>query len=46
MRLRIFSSPTCVGLRYGHPLYSLRDFSWKRGINSYAHKARNLGSRG
>ena len=32
-RLRIFSSPTCVGLRYGHPVVSLRDFSWKRGIN-------------
>jgi hypothetical protein len=32
-RLRIFSSPTCVGLRYGHPADSLRDFSWKRGIN-------------
>ena len=32
-RLRIFSSPTCVGLRYGHPVVSLRDFSWKRGID-------------
>ena len=35
MRLRIFSSPTCVGLRYGHPVDSLRDFSWKPGINDY-----------
>src|SRR4029078_5663334 len=31
-RLRIFSSPTCVGLRYGHPADSLRDFSWKPSI--------------
>ena len=35
MRLRIFSSPTCVGLRYGHPVDSPRNFSWKRGINNY-----------
>ena len=34
-RLRIFSSPTCVGLRYGHPVDSLRGFSWKRGINDF-----------
>ena len=25
-RLRIFSSPTCVGLRYGYPKDSLEDF--------------------
>src|SRR5262245_23725484 len=25
-RLRIFSSPTCVGLRYGYPKNSLEDF--------------------
>ena len=25
-RLRIFSSPTCVGLRYGYPLHSLEAF--------------------
>ena len=25
-RLRIFSSPTCVGLRYGYPLFSLEAF--------------------
>jgi hypothetical protein len=25
-RLRIFSSPTCVGLRYGYPDNSLEDF--------------------
>src|ERR1044071_10084464 len=25
-RLRIFSSPTCVGLRYGYPTDSLEDF--------------------
>ena len=26
LRLRIFSSPTCVGLRYGYLEYSLEDF--------------------
>jgi hypothetical protein len=26
LRLRIFSSPTCVGLRYGYPEISLEDF--------------------
>ena len=26
LRLRIFSSPTCVGLRYGYPLHSLEAF--------------------
>ena len=26
-RLRILSSSTCVGLRYGHPINSLRGFS-------------------
>ncbi len=26
-RLSIFYSPTCVGLRYGHPCGSLRGFS-------------------
>ena len=36
MRLRIFSSPTCVGLRYGSPACSPRDFSWERGINHFA----------
>ena len=36
MRLRIFSSPTCVGLRYGSPCSPLRDFSWKRGIDEFA----------
>ena len=30
--LRLFASPTCVGLRYGRPLGSLRGFSWKRSI--------------
>ena len=34
-RLRILSSPTCVGLRYGHQNNSLRGFSWKRGINQF-----------
>ena len=35
-RLRIFSLPTCVGLRYGHQTYSLRGFSWQRGIKKLA----------
>ena len=35
-RLRIFSLPTCVGLRYGHQAYSLRGFSWQRGIKKLA----------
>ena len=34
-RLRILSSPTCVGLRYGHQINSLRGFSWKRGISQF-----------
>jgi hypothetical protein len=34
-RLRILSSPTCVGLRYGHLENSLRGFSWQRGINQF-----------
>ena len=32
-RLWILSSPTCVGLWYGHPKSSLRGFSWRHGIN-------------
>ena len=28
-RLRILSSSTCVGLRYGHLINSLRGFSWR-----------------
>ncbi len=34
-RLRIFSSPTCVGLRYGH-LDLTRGFSWQCGIGKFA----------
>src|SRR4030095_15662679 len=34
-RLGIFSPPTCVGLRHGHPCGSLRGFSWKHGITSF-----------
>jgi len=30
-RLRIFSSPTCVGLRYGHPENSLEAFLGSMG---------------
>ena len=29
-RLRILSSSTCVGLRYGHPINSLEDFLGRR----------------
>jgi len=46
-RLRILSSPTCVGLRYGHQTNSLRGFSWKRGISqfvpAYARSSSPLG---
>ena len=31
-RLRIFTPPTCVGLRYGLIFCSARGFSWKHGI--------------
>ena len=34
-RLRILTSPTCVGLRYGHAIRSLRSFSWRHGINQF-----------
>ena len=34
-RLRILTSPTCVGLRYGHMFDSLRSFSWRHGINQF-----------
>lgn len=34
-RLRILSSPTCVGLRYGSDSVKLRSFSWQHGINSF-----------
>ena len=35
-RLRILSSPTCVGFRYGRHRHLLRGFSWQRGINQFA----------
>jgi hypothetical protein len=35
VRLRILTSPTCVGLRYGHVFGSLRSFSWRHGINQF-----------
>src|SRR4029078_7156430 len=40
-RLRIFSSPTCVGLRYGHPVDSPRNFSWKPSINDLPREGRH-----
>ena len=35
-RLGILYPSTCVGLRYGHLLDSLRGFSWKHGISYFA----------
>jgi hypothetical protein len=35
-RLRILSPPTCVGLRYGHSVDSLRGFSRKHGVGQSA----------
>ena len=34
-RLGILFLPTCVGLRYGHSINSLRGFSWQHGINHF-----------
>ncbi len=34
-RLRILSSPTCVGLRYGHPNTSLRGFSRQSELGQF-----------
>ena len=42
-RLRILSSPTCVGLRYGHLEPSTRSFSWKHGVN-HLRRIRRLGA--
>ena len=36
MRLRIFISPTSVGLRYGRHDLKHRGFSWKHGISYFA----------
>ena len=38
-RLRILTSPTCVGLRYGHAIGSLRSFSWRHGINHFTRQS-------
>ncbi len=35
-RLSILYLPTCVGLRYGYLIVSLRSFSWQHGINHFA----------
>jgi hypothetical protein len=37
-RLRILTSPTCVGFRYGHAIGSLRSFSWRHGINQFTRQ--------
>ena len=34
-RLRILSSPTCVGLRYGRQ-YANSGFSWQYGVSSFS----------
>ena len=36
VRLRILSSPTCVGLRYGHPYNITSTFSCQRGFTCFA----------
>ena len=45
--LRLFASPTCVGLRYGQLLPSLRSFSWKPfeqvGLSQATHFLKCLG---
>ena len=45
--LRLFASPTCVGLRYGQLLPSLRSFSWKFfgqvGLLQATHFLKSLG---
>ena len=38
-RLRIFISPTCVGLRYGRSRLELSGFSWELGIGAFAGQA-------
>ena len=38
-RLRIFISPTCVGLRYGRSRLELSGFSWELGIGAFAEQA-------
>ncbi len=38
-------SSTCVGLRYGHLVYSLEGFSWQSGLNHFSALSRVLGSR-
>jgi hypothetical protein len=38
-RLRIFISPTCVGLRYGRSRLKLSGFSWELGISTFAEQA-------
>ena len=37
-RLRIFISPTSVGLRYGRSILKLSGFSWELGISTFAGK--------
>jgi hypothetical protein len=37
-RLRILSSPTCVGLRYGHLDGLARGFSWQHGIDQFENE--------
>ena len=39
-RLGILFLPTCVGLRYGHFINSLRGFSWQHGISHFIAASR------
>jgi hypothetical protein len=36
--LRILTPPTCVGLRYGHPMDSHRGFSWQHASDHFVPK--------
>jgi hypothetical protein len=36
MRLGMLYLSTCVGLRYGHCVYSLRGFSWEQGLSHFS----------
>ncbi len=41
VRLRILSSPTCVGLRYGHRILTVSTFSRQPGFTCFSTKLRS-----
>ncbi len=41
VRLGLLDLTTCVGLRYGLHMLILRDFSWKRALQSFPARRRN-----